>query len=217
MSRRFQTGRGFFFLTIIDEEGLKMQSVFDDVFAASGPGNIIVPLTILDIAGTSRGADVQFQVDLKKQYYTNAQIRFKYRSAAALKFAGVPVQTALRRGADGQWREVYDQDKTFRQIGAVTSNPMWQVDPQDAQRLIKTVVTASIDSEFVPFVSSVKNRHLESHDVVLELTGISYAQDGFPRMENGILNYGPVDFELSSFDAIYIVPKGGPSGSAVFS
>lgn len=68
--------------------------MFGDMLASAGPGNIIVPLSILDISGTSRGADVQFQVDLKKQYYTNAQIRFKYRSAAALGFAGVPVMTA---------------------------------------------------------------------------------------------------------------------------
>lgn len=94
---------------------------------------------------------------------------------------------------------------------------MWQVDAQDARRLEKAVVTAAIENEFVPFVSSVKNRHLDSHDVVLELTGTAYAQDGFPRMENGVVTYGPVDFELGSFDAVYIVPKGGPSGSALLS
>lgn len=191
--------------------------MFSNLFASSGSNNIIVPLTILEISATSRGADIQFLVDLKKQYYINAQIRFKYRNASALRFQGVPIQTALRMSADGTWREVYDQDQRFQTIGQVIHNPQWQVDLQDVHRLEKATVTAAIEKQFLSFVSSVKNRYLDAHDIVLELTGSSYVREGFPKTENGMVVYGPVDFDLSKFDAIYIVPKGGPSGSAIVS
>ena len=47
--------------------------------------------------------------------------------------------------------------------------------------------------------------------MVLELSGQTFVQEGYPKVEGGITEYGPVDFVLTEFDAIYIVPKGGPS------
>lgn len=191
--------------------------MFNNVLMAPASNNLVVPLKILEIRATRAGADVEFQVDLRRQYYKNATIRFIVENAAALRFQGLPVETALRPAAGGGWREVYNQDEHFQMIGQVTANPSWQVDAQDPRRLLKTVVTASVETQFLPFLNAVYDRHLDSHDVLLEITGESYVQPGFPKTENGIPNFGLVDLEVTKFDAIYIVPKGGPSGSAVFS
>lgn len=191
--------------------------MINNILATPASNNLVVPLKIVEIRATRTGADVQFQVDLRRQYYRNAKIRFVVENALALRFQGLPVETALRPAADGGWREVYDQDERFQTIGHVTTNPSWQVDQQDPRRLLRTVVTASIEAKFLPFLNAVYARHMDSHDVLLEITGESYVQPGFPKMENGIRNFGLVDLKISKFDAIYIVPKGGPSGSAIFS
>ncbi|MBD5560066.1 MAG: hypothetical protein HDQ87_06910 [Clostridia bacterium] len=191
--------------------------MFNNILDSPASDNLVVPLKILDIRATQAGADVQFQVDLRRQYYKNATIRFIVENAAALRFQGLPVQTALRPKAGGGWREVYDQDQHFQTIGHVSGNPSWQVDAQDPRRLMKTVVTASVETQFLPFLNAVYDRHLDSHDVLLEITGESHVQPGFPKIIDGIRNFGLVDLEVTKFDAIYIVPKGGPSGSAIFS
>ena len=191
--------------------------MFNTVLATPASNNLVVPLKILGIKANAAGAAAEFQIDLRRQYYKNATIRFIVENAAALIFRGVPVETALRKRADGGWREVYDQDERFQTIGTVVSDPNWQVDPQDPRRLLKTVVTAQIEPPFLPFLHAVYERHLDSHDVLLEITGESYVQPGFPKMENGIQQFGLVDLAIGKFDAIYIVPKGGPSGSAIFS
>lgn len=191
--------------------------MFNNILATPASDNLVVPLKILEIRATQAGADVQFQVDLRRQYYKNATIRFIVENAAALRFQGLAVETALRPAAGGGWREVYDQDERFQTIGHVVSNPSWQVDAQDPRRLLKTVVTASVETQFLPFLNAVYERHLDSHDILLEITGESYVQPGFPKVENGLRLFGLVDLEVTRFDAIYIVPKGGPSGSALFS
>lgn len=191
--------------------------MFNDILTTPASNNLVVPLKILEIRATQPGADVQFQVDLRRQYYKNATIRFIVENAVALRFQGVPVETALRPAAGGGWREVYDQDERFQTIGHVLANPSWQVDPQDPRRLLKTVVTASVETQFLPFLNAVYDRHLDSHDILLEITGESYVQEGYPKMVDGIRNFGLVDLKISKFDAIYLVPKGGPSGSALFS
>ena len=191
--------------------------MFNNVLASPASNNLVVPLKILEIRPTQAGADVEFQIDLRRQYYKNATIRFVVENAAALRFQGLPVETALRTAPRGGWREVYDQDRHFQTIGHVKANPSWQVDQQDPRRLLKTVVTASIEGQFLPFLQAVYARHLDSHDILLEITGDSYVQPGFPKEIDGILNFGLVDLAVERFDAIYIVPKGGPSGSAIFS
>lgn len=191
--------------------------MFDTMLTTPASNNLVVPLKILQIRPGPAAADADFQIDLRRQYYRNATIRFIVENAAALRFCGVPVETALRKRADGSWREVYDQDERFQTIGTVAADPDWSVDPQDPRRLLKAVVQARIELQFLPFLAAVRERHLDSHDILLEITGESYVQPGFPKVDKGIQQFGLVDFSVSKFDAVYIVPKGGPSGSAVFS
>lgn len=191
--------------------------MFNTMLATPASNNLVVPLKILSLHSAGADAQAELQVDLRRQYYRNATIRFIVENAAALRFRGVPVETALRKRADGGWREVYDQDRHFQTIGEVMTDPRWQLDPQDPRRLLKTALTVRIGGQFLPFVQAVYERHLDSHDILLEITGESYVEPGFPKTENGIQQFGLVDFSISKFDAVYIVPKGGPSGSALFS
>lgn len=171
--------------------------------------NIIVPLRIESLETGPIVAEMTFAANLEKQYYNNADIRFKAPDASALRMKHIPVYAALRR-RNGQWREIYDQDERFQMIGQVIDNPSWTVSPSDTSRILTATVVARLDLHFYDYIRTVRDRHLEFYDVVLELTGRSSVEPGYPRIVDGINQYGEVDFELSSFDAIYIVPKGGP-------
>lgn len=185
--------------------------------AASAPSpNILIPLTIESLKEGGTSGRVVFGVDVKKQYYKNVVLEFRVPDLACLRMAHMPILTALRQ-RDGKWVEVYDQDRHFQQIGQVLESPAWTVDPREQRRLLSTEIEASIGMEFYPFVEEVKERYLDSHDVVLEVTGETFVHEGYPKKVEGITEYGVADFELVRFDSIYIVPKGGPSASHYFS
>lgn len=174
--------------------------------------NLLVPLQIESMTPGPDAGTVIFGVDLRKQYYVNANMEFKVPEPTCLRMKYMPIYTALRR-TDGVWKEIYDQDRHFQKIGEVTESPAWDVSTTDQRRLLKTSIEASLDMQFYDFVKSVRDRFMESHDAVLEISGKSFVQSGYPKIVDDVRQYGDVDFELISFDAIYIVPKGGPSGT----
>lgn len=178
--------------------------------------NIIVPLTIDVLAPGARYAEIAFGADLKRQYYTNANMEFRVPEPSSLRMVGLPIDTALKKIA-GQWREIYDQDVRFEQIGEVTETPEWHVSSGDQRRLLTTTIPGRIKMQFYEFVHAVREKYLGSHDIVLEITGQSFVQSGYPKSDSGVVEYGTVDFEIAHFDAIYIVPKGGPSGTRFLS
>lgn len=178
--------------------------------------NIIVPLEIESLTQGSGEGLIVFGADLKKQYYLNADIHFRESETGSLDMLHLPINAALRRYA-GQWKEIYDQDERFQQIGEVSRTPAWNVSPGDVRWLLSASIHATLALRFYDFVKKVRELYLDSHDVVLEIFGKSYVELGYPRNEGGVRQYGEVDFEISRFEAIYIVPKGGPTGSRYLS
>lgn len=178
--------------------------------------NIIVPVTITTLTPGDEYAKIDFAVDLEKQYYANAEMEFKIPEPSCLRMVHMPIYSALKK-VGGRWQEVYDQDERFQQIGAVTESPSWDVSLTDQRRLLTTVIPARIEMQYYDFVKSVREQYTDSHDVVLEIFGKSFVQNGYPKKMRGILQYGLVDFELIRFEALYIVPKGGPSGARYLS
>lgn len=188
----------------------------DPIMTTAPASNILIPLTMESLTPGPRTGRLVLGCDVKRQYYRNVTMEFRVPDLACLRMAHMPVLTALRK-AGSEWKEVYDQDKHFQQIGQVLESPSWSVDPREQRRLISTEIDARIDMEFYPFVEEVKDRYLDSHDVVIEVFGKSFVHPGYPKEVDGITQYGVCDFELVRFEAIYIVPKGGPSGSRYFS
>lgn len=188
----------------------------DHVMSSAPSSNIIIPLTMKSLTPGATTGRLVLDADVRKQYYKNVTLEFRVPDLACLRMAHMPVLTALQR-RNGEWKEIYDQDRHFQQIGQVLQSPPWTVDPREQRLLVSAEIEASIEMEFYPFVEGVKDKYQDSHDVVLEVFGQSFVHEGYPKEEDGITQYGVTDFELVRFEAIYIVPKGGPSGSRYFS